>query len=157
MYSNFVRTGVDEVQAGDICALTGLANVGIGETICETGAVNPLPTIEVRGAAADCCAAAANGAWDVGGPCGCHLITTRWCIPINCASTLGGPFHCQGARIVREQGQACKSAVLLPAASGYRALPRVQSSLGRLSLPSHTRSPGQHRIPDFLELVRLPH
>ncbi|GAB4814842.1 hypothetical protein N2152v2_001888 [Parachlorella kessleri] len=48
VYSNFVRTAVDEVQAGDICAVTGLANVGIGETICETGAVNPLPTIEVE-------------------------------------------------------------------------------------------------------------
>lgn len=50
VYSNFVRTPVDEVEAGDICALTGLANVGIGETLCDPSAPNPLPTIEVGAA-----------------------------------------------------------------------------------------------------------
>lgn len=46
MYDNFARVGVDEVAAGDICALTGLAAVSIGETICDPADVRPLPTIE---------------------------------------------------------------------------------------------------------------
>lgn len=49
MYDNFARTPVDEVAAGDICALTGLAAVSIGETICDPANVRPLPTIEVSG------------------------------------------------------------------------------------------------------------
>ena len=49
MYDNFARTAVDEVAAGDICALTGLAGVSIGETICDPSDVRPLPTIEARG------------------------------------------------------------------------------------------------------------
>lgn len=48
MYDNFARTPVEAVQAGDICALTGLAGVSIGETICDPSDVRPLPTIEVR-------------------------------------------------------------------------------------------------------------
>jgi len=48
VYDNFARTPVDDVAAGDICALTGLAAVSIGETICDPGNVRPLPTIEVR-------------------------------------------------------------------------------------------------------------
>ena len=49
MYNNFAREAVDAVEAGDICALTGIANVSIGDTICSREFVNPLPTIEVRG------------------------------------------------------------------------------------------------------------
>lgn len=48
VYDNFARTPVDEVAAGDICALTGLGAVSIGETICDPSDVRPLPTIEVR-------------------------------------------------------------------------------------------------------------
>ncbi|KAL4446235.1 hypothetical protein ABPG77_003042 [Micractinium sp. CCAP 211/92] len=48
VYDNFARVGVDEVAAGDICALTGLAAVSIGETICDPQDVRPLPTIEVE-------------------------------------------------------------------------------------------------------------
>lgn len=51
MYDNFARVGVDEVAAGDICALTGLAAVSIGETICDPSDVRPLPTIEASRAA----------------------------------------------------------------------------------------------------------
>ncbi|KAK3272565.1 putative elongation factor TypA-like svr3, chloroplastic [Cymbomonas tetramitiformis] len=47
IYENFIRTGVDEVMAGDICALSGLPDIGIGETIIF-GAAEPLPTIEVE-------------------------------------------------------------------------------------------------------------
>ncbi|KAL4423835.1 hypothetical protein ABPG75_001136 [Micractinium tetrahymenae] len=48
VYDNFARVSVDEVAAGDICALTGLAAVSIGETICDPADVRPLPTIEVE-------------------------------------------------------------------------------------------------------------
>jgi len=47
VYSNFAKMVVDEVGAGDICALAGLDNVMIGETIVADGAP-ALPTIEVE-------------------------------------------------------------------------------------------------------------
>ena len=47
VYNNFVRTAVDSVGAGDICAISGLEDVMIGETIMVEGAV-PLPTIKVE-------------------------------------------------------------------------------------------------------------
>ena len=47
VYNNFAREAVEVVEAGDICALTGIANASIGDTICSREFVNPLPTIEV--------------------------------------------------------------------------------------------------------------
>ena len=47
IYNNFKRTDVESVGAGDICAIAGLPDVGIGETIMADGA-EPLPTIEVE-------------------------------------------------------------------------------------------------------------
>ena len=47
IYNNFKRTDIPSVGAGDICAIAGLPDVGIGETIMADGAV-PLPTIEVE-------------------------------------------------------------------------------------------------------------
>ena len=46
VYDNFSRVPVDQAEAGDICALTGLSDVAIGETICAREAPNPLPTIK---------------------------------------------------------------------------------------------------------------
>ena len=48
VFSNFSRVPVEEVIAGDICAVTGLSDVSIGETICNTGDVIPLPSISVN-------------------------------------------------------------------------------------------------------------
>ena len=48
MYDNFSRAPADEVDAGDICAVTGLPDVSIGETICSRTQPEPLPTITVR-------------------------------------------------------------------------------------------------------------
>lgn len=48
VYDNFSRVAVDEVGAGDICAITGLADVAIGETVCARDAPDPLPTISVE-------------------------------------------------------------------------------------------------------------
>jgi len=47
VYNNFIRTAVDSVGAGDICAISGLEDVMIGETVMVEGAV-PLPTIKVE-------------------------------------------------------------------------------------------------------------
>ena len=48
VYDNFSRAPADEVDAGDICAVTGLPDVSIGETICSRTQPEPLPTITVR-------------------------------------------------------------------------------------------------------------
>ncbi len=47
VYDNFSRVPVDTVDAGDICALTGLSDVSIGETVCSREDPQPLPTITV--------------------------------------------------------------------------------------------------------------
>lgn len=47
VFSNFTRIPVEEVIAGDICAVTGLSDVSIGETICNTDDLIPLPSISV--------------------------------------------------------------------------------------------------------------
>jgi hypothetical protein len=46
------RTIVEEVEAGDICAISGLPDIKIGETICEFGDAVALPTIKVGAGAA---------------------------------------------------------------------------------------------------------
>ena len=48
VYDNFSRVAAEEVDAGDICAVTGLSDVGIGETICSREQPEPLPTITVQ-------------------------------------------------------------------------------------------------------------
>eukprot|EP00667_Euglena_gracilis_P002880 EG_transcript_2884 len=48
VYDNFARKAVETVTAGDICAISGLETVSIGETICENGNPRPLPTIKVE-------------------------------------------------------------------------------------------------------------
>eukprot|EP00242_Pyramimonas_sp_CCMP2087_P004908 CAMPEP_0198214964 /NCGR_PEP_ID=MMETSP1445-20131203/45859_1 /TAXON_ID=36898 /ORGANISM="Pyramimonas sp., Strain CCMP2087" /LENGTH=686 /DNA_ID=CAMNT_0043890429 /DNA_START=105 /DNA_END=2165 /DNA_ORIENTATION=- len=47
VYDNFVRTNVESVEAGDICAFSGIGDVKIGDTIMTTGSA-PLPTIKVE-------------------------------------------------------------------------------------------------------------
>lgn len=48
VYDNFSRSATDSVDAGDICAVVGLADASIGETICLPDSPNPLPTIKVE-------------------------------------------------------------------------------------------------------------
>ncbi|GFR42798.1 hypothetical protein Agub_g3763 [Astrephomene gubernaculifera] len=48
VYDNFSRVPVEEVEAGDICALSGIADIKIGETIAQREAAVPLPTIKVE-------------------------------------------------------------------------------------------------------------
>lgn len=42
------RTPVDRVEAGDICAVSGLDDVRIGETLLDTAGGTPLPSIKVE-------------------------------------------------------------------------------------------------------------
>lgn len=48
VYDNFARRPAEVVSAGDICAVSGLDDVSIGETLCENGNPLPLPTIKVE-------------------------------------------------------------------------------------------------------------
>ena len=41
------RIEIEEAQAGDIVAIAGLADIGVGETICNIGQEAPLPTIHI--------------------------------------------------------------------------------------------------------------
>ena len=74
MYDNFSRVPVELVEAGDICALTGLADVAIGETICAREAPNPLPTIKARP-----CVRGLDYARVISGS-GCAYLTIRLCV-----------------------------------------------------------------------------
>ena len=47
MYSNFARVDTDMVEAGDICAVAGLADAAIGETVAGKDG-EALPTITVE-------------------------------------------------------------------------------------------------------------
>eukprot|EP00976_Prorocentrum_cordatum_P079686 1183663-Prorocentrum_minimum.AAC.1 len=70
VYDNFVRTNVNEVEAGDICAFSGIPDIKIGETVMTAGSV-PLPTIQVRRGLRACglYARLANTANEVRLPC----------------------------------------------------------------------------------------
>jgi hypothetical protein len=46
VYDNFARVAVDQAEAGDICAITGLSDISIGETVCSRESPDPLPTIK---------------------------------------------------------------------------------------------------------------
>jgi len=48
VFDNFQRTTVDSVEAGDICAMSGLSDVRIGETIMAVDGGEPLPSIKVE-------------------------------------------------------------------------------------------------------------
>eukprot|EP00193_Tetraselmis_chui_P010312 CAMPEP_0177789706 /NCGR_PEP_ID=MMETSP0491_2-20121128/22919_1 /TAXON_ID=63592 /ORGANISM="Tetraselmis chuii, Strain PLY429" /LENGTH=685 /DNA_ID=CAMNT_0019311641 /DNA_START=71 /DNA_END=2128 /DNA_ORIENTATION=- len=48
VYSQFDKMSVPEVMAGDICAFTGMSDVGIGESVCDSKDPRPLPTIKVE-------------------------------------------------------------------------------------------------------------
>lgn len=48
VYDNFNRVPVQRVEAGDICAFSGLPDAAIGETINNPAHLSPLPSITVR-------------------------------------------------------------------------------------------------------------
>ena len=46
-YLGLKRIEINEAHAGDICAIAGLMDLNVGETICEEGNVDPLPTLHI--------------------------------------------------------------------------------------------------------------
>ncbi|XP_068636877.1 putative elongation factor TypA-like SVR3, chloroplastic [Aristolochia californica] len=48
VYENFSRAPVQSVEAGDICAVCGISDIQIGETIADKVFGKPLPTIKVE-------------------------------------------------------------------------------------------------------------
>lgn len=41
------RIEIEEAKAGDICAIAGLPDIGVGETVCNIGKEEPLPLIHI--------------------------------------------------------------------------------------------------------------
>nr|ABX90064.1 tyrosine phosphorylated protein A [Suaeda salsa] len=48
VYEKFLRAPVDTVEAGDICAVCGIGDIQIGETIADKALGKPLPAIKVE-------------------------------------------------------------------------------------------------------------
>ena len=46
-YYGYSRVEIDHVEAGDIVAIAGLADISVGETICSQGQVLPLPILHI--------------------------------------------------------------------------------------------------------------
>jgi GTP-binding protein len=47
VFEQLGRTAVDSASCGDICAVTGIENIEIGDTLCDIENPSPLPIIEV--------------------------------------------------------------------------------------------------------------
>ena len=47
IFTNLGRTEIEEVQAGDVCAIVGVEDVEIGDTICHREHVRPLPRLTI--------------------------------------------------------------------------------------------------------------
>ncbi|MBA0819425.1 hypothetical protein Gohar_025539, partial [Gossypium harknessii] len=48
VYEKFSKTPVERVEAGDICAVCGIEDIQIGETIADKAFGKPLPAIKVE-------------------------------------------------------------------------------------------------------------
>ncbi|CAA6659133.1 unnamed protein product [Spirodela intermedia] len=48
VYENFSRVPVETVEAGDICAVCGISDIMIGETIADKNTGKPLPAIKIE-------------------------------------------------------------------------------------------------------------
>ncbi|XVE95975.1 hypothetical protein REPUB_Repub02eG0181900 [Reevesia pubescens] len=48
VYEKFIRTPAESVEAGDICAVCGIEDIQIGETIADKTSGKPLPAIKVE-------------------------------------------------------------------------------------------------------------
>ncbi len=46
-YLGYKRIEIEEAEAGDICAVAGLMDISVGETLCEVGKHNPLPILHI--------------------------------------------------------------------------------------------------------------
>ncbi|SJZ55855.1 translational GTPase TypA [Anaerorhabdus furcosa] len=48
VYRGLSRVAVSEAQCGEIVMISGISDIGIGETLCSNDAVNPLPSIKIE-------------------------------------------------------------------------------------------------------------
>ena len=46
-YYGYNRIEIEEAEAGDVIAVAGLADISVGETLCEVGKENPLPKLHI--------------------------------------------------------------------------------------------------------------
>ena len=46
-YYGYNRIEIDEAEAGDIVAIAGLADISVGETVCDNNNILPLPTLHI--------------------------------------------------------------------------------------------------------------
>ena len=48
VYRGLKRTAVDEVGSGDICVVSGISDITIGDTLCVESCIDPLPSISIE-------------------------------------------------------------------------------------------------------------
>ena len=42
------RVPVDEIQCGEICMISGIPDINIGDTICPQGSPDPMPMLKIE-------------------------------------------------------------------------------------------------------------
>jgi len=48
VYKGLSRVSVDEIQSGEICMISGISDINIGDTLCPVGEADPLPAIKIE-------------------------------------------------------------------------------------------------------------
>ncbi len=48
VYKGLSRVAVPEIQCGEICMISGIPNISIGDTLCPVGAPDPMPMISIE-------------------------------------------------------------------------------------------------------------
>ncbi len=48
VYKGLSRIAVDEIQSGEICMISGIPDINIGDTLCPVGQIDPLPAIKIE-------------------------------------------------------------------------------------------------------------
>jgi len=48
IYKGLSRIGVSEIQCGEICMISGIPDIDIGDTICPVGVPDPMPAIKIE-------------------------------------------------------------------------------------------------------------
>ena len=48
VYKGLSRIPVDEIQSGEICMISGIPDINIGDTLCPVGQPDPLPSIKIE-------------------------------------------------------------------------------------------------------------